>query len=268
MPAPFHREMTTPKPRRPPRSRIGCAGWTIPAAHAHLFGSGDSVLARYATRFDAVEINSSFYRPHQRKTYARWADSVPRDFRFSVKVPKVISHEQRLHRSGPELDRFVDEIGGLGAKLGGVLVQLPPSLAFDARVAGNFFAMLRRRLSARIACEPRHASWFTAAADALWTRHDVARVAADPALAAAARIAAGQGSWRYWRWHGSPRMYYSAYDDEALHALAVDVTATTPAKAEAWIIFDNTAHGHATADAARLQAMLAAKALRPAGRKR
>ncbi len=260
--------MTTARPRRNPRPRIGCAGWTIPAAHAHLFGAGDSVLARYATRFDAVEINSSFYRPHQRKTYARWAESVPRDFRFSVKVPKVITHEQRLQRSGPELDRFVDEIGGLGRKLGGVLVQLPPSLVFDARVAANFFAMLRRRLSAPIACEPRHASWFTAATDALWTRHDIARVAADPSLAAAARIAAGKGPWRYWRWHGAPRMYYSGYDEEALRALAVDVEATTPGKSEAWIIFDNTAHGHATADAARLQAMLAATTPRPAGRKR
>ena len=260
--------MTTARPRRNPRPRIGCAGWTIPAAHAHLFGAGDSVLARYATRFDAVEINSSFYRPHQRKTYARWAESVPRDFRFSVKVPKVITHEQRLQRSGPELDRFVDEIGGLGRKLGGVLVQLPPSLVFDARVAANFFAMLRRRLSAPIACEPRHASWFTAAADALWARHDIARVAADPSLAAAARIAAGCGPWRYWRWHGAPRMYYSGYDEEALRALAVDVEATTPGKSEAWIIFDNTAHGHATADAARLQAMLAAMTPRPTGRKR
>ena len=248
--------MTTPGPRRTPRLRIGCAGWTIPAAHAHLFGAGDSVLARYATRFDAVEINSSFYRPHQRKTYERWAATVPRDFRFSVKVPKLITHEQRLQRSGPELDRFVDEIGGLGRKLGGVLVQLPPSLVFDARVAANFFTMLRRRLSARIACEPRHASWFTAYAEALWARYDIARVAADPSLAAAARVAAGRGPWRYWRWHGAPRMYYSAYDDQALRALAVDVEAATPAKAEAWIIFDNTAHGHATADAARLRQML------------
>lgn len=237
--------------------RIGCAGWSIPAEHRHLFGPGDSGLARYATRFDAVEINSSFYRPHQRKTYQRWADTVPPDFRFSVKAPKAITHEQRLERSGAALDRFVDEIEGLGDKLGGVLVQLPPSLMFDARIAANFFAMLRRRVSAGIACEPRHASWFAAASDVLWERYGIARVGADPALHDEAAIAVGKGAWRYWRWHGSPRMYYSAYGEDRLQSLAAQVRTSTPARAEPWIIFDNTAQGHATADAARLQALLA-----------
>lgn len=247
------------KPPEPP-PRIGCAGWSIAAAHAHLFAAGESVLARYATRFDAVEINSSFYRPHQRKTYARWADAVPCDFRFSVKLPRLISHQQRLERSGAALDRFVDEIEGLGGKLAGVLVQLPPSLAFEARVATRFFGMLRRRLPAAIACEPRHASWFGSAAEPLWARHRITRVAADPAPAPTAGSVAGHGPWRYWRWHGAPRMYYSAYDDHALHALAEQVHACTPAGAEPWIIFDNTALGHATADAARLQALLGARA--------
>lgn len=237
--------------------RIGCAGWSIPAGHRALFGPGDSVLARYATRFNAVELNSSFYRPHQRKTYQRWADTVPGGFRFSVKMPKTITHELRLQNAGAELDRFVGEIEGLGEKLGGVLVQLPPSLVFDARIAANFFAMLRRRVSAGIACEPRHASWFGAAADAMWARHGIARVAADPAPVSEAGIAAGHGNWRYWRWHGSPRIYYSAYDDAALHSLAARVRADTPSGADPWIIFDNTAAGHAIADAVRLQAMLA-----------
>src|ERR1041385_8233570 len=105
---------------------IGCAGWSIPTAHARLFGDGGSMLARYATRFNAVEINSCFYRPHQRKTYQRWADSVPADFRFSVKIPKLISHELALRHSGAALDRFLGEVGGLSDKLAGVLLQMPP----------------------------------------------------------------------------------------------------------------------------------------------
>ena len=236
--------------------RIGCAGWAVPAAYAALFGPGDSVLARYATRFNAVEINSSFYRPHQHKTYVRWAGSVPRDFRFSVKMPKAITHENRLQRTGMALDRFVDEIGGLGNKLAGVLVQLPPSLALDARVASTFFAMLRRRLSANIACEPRHASWFTAKGDALWRQFDIARVAADPAIEAAARVPAGAGQWRYWRWHGAPRIYYSAYEEDALRALAAAIRESGANLAFSWVIFDNTALGHAVANAAWLQEYL------------
>lgn len=239
-----------------PRLRIGCAGWSIPSMHAGLFGGGGSALERYATRFDAVEINSSFYRPHQRKTYERWAQSVPPHFRFSVKVPRSITHDLRLRQAGPLLDAFLEQAGGLGDRLGCLLVQLPPSLAFEPRQAASFFAVLRRRWAGGVACEPRHASWFDGRADALWLRHQVARVAADPARVEAAQVAAGAGALRYWRWHGSPRIYYSAYDDDALQALAERVRGDTPAGIEPWVIFDNTAHGHAIPDAARLKRLL------------
>lgn len=131
--------------------RIGCAGWSIPSQHAHLFGEGDSHLARYATRFNVAEINSTFHRPHQPQPFERWAASVPVQFRFSAKLPKWITHEARLHGTGDALTAFLDSVAGLGPKLGGVLVQLPPSLAFAARVADRFFAMLRRRCPVR--CE-------------------------------------------------------------------------------------------------------------------
>lgn len=241
--------------RRRIRLRIGCAGWSIASAQRALFEDGASGLERYASRFDAVEINSSFHRPHRRETYERWAGAVPKNFRFSVKIPKAVSHEARLVGTGPLLDAFLDQARGLGPKLGCVLLQLPPSLAFDARVAATFFAMLRRRWDGAIACEPRHASWFGAAADTVWQRHRIARVGADPALCGEARHSAGTHALRYWRWHGSPRVYYSAYDEEAIQAMAADVLADTSGSgsvnAEAWVIFDNTAHGHAVPNALR-----------------
>ena len=245
--------------RPPPAVRVGCAGWSIPSRHAHLFGEGESHLARYATRFDVVEINSTFHRPHERRTFERWAASVPAGFRFSAKLPKWITHEARLQGSGDALTEFFESVAGLGAKLGGVLVQLPPSLAFDARLADRFFAMLRRRCAVRIACEPRHASWFEPAVDGLWNRYEIARVAADPAPVPRAANPGGAGAtarWRYWRWHGAPRMYYSRYEDQVLQALAQVVAREGRARAPAWCIFDNTAHGHAVDDAARLQACL------------
>src|SRR5690606_40681641 len=104
------------------RIRIGCAGWSIPGRYAGLFGEGDSALARYAMRFDVAEINSSFYRPHQRGTWQRWAATVPRGFRFSVKLPQEISHELGLRGAGPALDRFLAQVDGLGGRLGGFLL--------------------------------------------------------------------------------------------------------------------------------------------------
>src|SRR5256885_13730988 len=86
-----------PPPNLCPRSiHVGCAGWSVRADHASHFPAEGSHLQRYAGRFAAVEINTSFYRPHRPATYARWAASVPSDFRFSVKVPKEITHKRRL----------------------------------------------------------------------------------------------------------------------------------------------------------------------------
>src|SRR5690606_36914074 len=196
------------------RIRTGCAGWSIGTPQRGLFDDGPSMLARYATRFDIAEVNSSFYRPHRRETWRRWADSVPAGFRFSAKMPRAISHELRLRGAGPALDRFLSEVEGLGGKLGGLLLQLPPSLVFDARSASAFFRMLRRRTGLPVACEPRHASWFDAPADALLLQQAILRVAADPArLPAAAFPGGATADWTYRRWHGSPRMYYSRYDD-------------------------------------------------------
>jgi len=248
--------LTVPAPD--PNFRVGCAGWSILSRHGAHFDAGASHLARYATRFDVVEINSSFYRPHAAETYARWAASVPARFRFSVKMPKTITHEARLHGVGPLLSPFTDSIAGLGRKLGGILVQLPPSLAFDPRVANTFFAMLRRRVDIPVACEPRHASWFDPRADTTWQRYDISRVAADPSIMAEAARPGGAGRWGYWRWHGSPRMYYDAYGEERLITLADALRGIASRGRPAWCIFDNTAGGHALADAVRLQQLLAA----------
>jgi uncharacterized protein YecE (DUF72 family) len=243
--------------------RIGCAGWAIASHHAPRFGDGGSVLARYATRLSVVEINSTFYRSHRPDTYARWAAAVPRNFRFSVKLPKAITHDARLIASGRAIAAFAAEVAGLGDKLGGVLVQLPPSLTFDARAAGAFFRQLRGRFQVPIACEPRHPSWFEPRTEALWQRHDIARVAADPPKPEGAGTPGDAGQWRYWRLHGAPHMYYSAYDEARIAAIAQALIASVGRNRPAWCIFDNTAHSHAIANALQLQEKLSR---RPIGR--
>ena len=236
--------------------RIGCAGWSIPTACADRFEGGASHLARYASRFDCVEINSSFHRSHRVQTYERWAATVPEHFRFSVKLPKTIMHEARLVAVDALVAQFAAEVAGLGHKLGGILVQLPPSLVHEPRIANAFFRLLRKSFDVPLACEPRHASWFAAGIDAFWKRHNLARVAADPARPAEASEPGPFGPWRYWRWHGSPRMYYSAYDNTRLEALARELTARVQDGRDAWCIFDNTAAGHAIGSALRMRALL------------
>lgn len=235
--------------------RIGTAGWSIPKRHAAAFPVSGSHLARYAQRFNAVEINSSFSRPHRRKTYERWAASVPEDFAFAVKAPRAITHEARLVGTKAMLDRFLDEAAGLGAKLGPLLFQLPPSLPFEGRGAGAFLRLLRARHAGPVVLEPRHASWFAPAADRLLAKHHVARAAADPARVPDAAAFGGWTGLRYMRLHGSPRMYYSDYDERAIARYAARLGAET---GEAWCIFDNTTLGAATGNALALQAILPA----------
>jgi uncharacterized protein YecE (DUF72 family) len=237
-----------------PPLRVGTAGWSVPSRYAAEMPPGNSHLERYARRLDAAEINSSFHRPHQRKTYERWAQSAPAGFRFSVKLPKAISHEQGLADCGALLDRFMIEVAGLGDKLGVLLLQLPPKFAFEKRVAGRFFRDLRRRIDVPVACEPRHASWFTPDVSDWLARHRVARVAADPAPAPGAGEPAGWDGLAYYRWHGSPRIYYSDYDAAALAALGPRLEAQRRRGAAVWCIFDNTASGAALGNALALTA--------------
>jgi len=239
--------------------RVGCAGWGVASGKAEIFGAGDSVLERYSTRFTAVEINSSFTRAHQRRTYERWACSVPAGFHFSVKVPRAVTHTARLQGIRDLLRPFLEQVNGLGDKLGCLLVQLPPSLAFDPDVALAFFTELRQLTSTSVACEPRHPSWFTGEVDATLSEHRVGRVAADPAITPAAAVPGGFPGTRYYRWHGSPRTYYSGYSTEALQTLA-GAARTAPADCSPWVIFDNTAVGAALENAFQLSSILGSSA--------
>ena len=230
---------------------VGVAGWSIRKEHIDLFAKDGTHLQRYASRFDAVEINSSFYQSHQRDTYARWAKSVQAKFRFAVKAPKFLTHERCLEETGEPLAQFVHEIGGLGKKLGCVLVQLPPGLAYDPRTVETFFSKLRARYRGPLVCEPRHPTWFSGAADRRLEAHGVGRVGADPPCADAGDQPAASMRVIYYRLHGSPQMYYSSYPDEYLDCLAQRLRAIR--KTPVWCIFDNTARGAATLNAIDLR---------------
>ena len=231
--------------------RVGTAGWSIPRASARHFGAAGTHLRRYSRRLSCAEINSSFYRPHASATYAKWRDSTPPGFRFAVKLPRTITHERCLANAREPLVAFLDQIQGLAEKRGPVLVQLPPSLDFDESVVTRFFELVRGLYHGAIVCEPRHATWFTPAADSLLKAFAVARVAANPPPVPSA---ADPGAWSglaYFRLHGSPRKYWSRYDEDFLTTLATAIRQVVSAD-EVWCVFDNTASGAAAANALEL----------------
>jgi uncharacterized protein YecE (DUF72 family) len=234
---------------------VGTAGWSIPRASADRCPNDGTHLQRYSRVFNCVEINSSFHRPHAMTTYAKWASSTPPDFRFAVKIPRVITHDQQLRRARVPLHRFLTEIAGLGHRRGPLLVQLPPSLSFDARVAARFFELVRADYDGLLVCEPRHETWCSGPADALLIRFKVARVAADPPPTVGAELAGGWMGIVYYRLHGVPRKYWSKYDAGYIGALGQAIRSGPPS-VDVWCVFDNTASGAALENAWELHKVL------------
>jgi uncharacterized protein YecE (DUF72 family) len=240
----------------PSLARIGTAGWSLDRRAFPGQRQGTSGLQRYAEYFDTVEINSTFYRLPRAATLERWRDCTPRGFEFTLKVPKAITHEAGLVGVSSEVRELCLLVAHLGPKLGPLLVQLPPSLELDADVARRFFRRLCALAPAPVVCEPRHLSWFTPRAEELLQRLEVARVAADPARCGAASVPGAASSIQYHRWHGSPRMYFSAYEAGVVQSFARQVVAGVARGARVYGIFDNTALGAAAIDARALQRLL------------
>lgn len=238
---------------------IATAGWSVSSRWADAAPGPGTHLERYARALPAVEIDSSFYRPHRPETYTRWAASVPAGFRFAVKLPRTVTHDRRLRDAEEPLERFLGEVAHLGDRLGPLLVQLPPSLRFDAGVAGAFFTRLRSVFTGAVVCEPRHRSWFAPGPEALLAGHAVARVAADPQPAAGAGEPGGWPGLVYWRLHGSPVMYHSDYPPDTLDAMA-DRLRAEAAERPVWCVFDNTADGHALGNALAVRDLIASAA--------
>lgn len=239
---------------------IGCAGWSLSRSTSEGFPAEGTHLERYAAIFRATEINSSFHRPHRVTTYQKWAASVGDEFRFAVKIPKTITHLQRLVDAEDLLETFLAEVSGLGDRLGCLLVQIPPSLEFDAVVAEKFFTTLRDRMRGDVFFEPRHRTWFDESSTRMLEALRIGRVAADPAIIPEAGQPGGWTESVYFRLHGSPQIYYSSYDTAYLDALVIKLLEQAREKSRVWCIFDNSIRGSATLNALYLVKKISATA--------
>jgi uncharacterized protein YecE (DUF72 family) len=202
-------------------------------------------LAFYAERFRTVELNAPFYRLPPARTFERWADLVPTDFRFAVKVSRFLTHVLRLRDPEEPMTRLMERCTALGGRLGPLLLQLPP----DMEAAPERLARVLERVphGVAMAVEPRHASWWSDEVAEVLRAHASALCWADrrgpisPSWATA--------DWRYVRYHegrGHPRPCYRP--DELspwLHRLREDAPRTT----DAWVYFNNDPAGCAIVDA-------------------
>ena len=220
---------------------VATAAWSIPKKMADQFAREGSGLNRYASVFDGVEINSTFYRRHKASTFARWAESVPDSFRFAIKVPKEITHVRAMKDIAEPFETFLEDIAALGEKRGPLLCQLPPSLAFDAEVLHTALQTMRDADNGPIVIEVRHKSWASAEALDLLKSYAIDRVLADPAPVWPAEDF--ERPPKYVRLHGKPKIYYSSYTDEEIRSFSKLLAH------DSWCVFDNTASGAAIENA-------------------
>jgi uncharacterized protein YecE (DUF72 family) len=208
-------------------------------------------LAWYAGRFRTVELNNPFYRPPSPQTWARWAAAVPDDFRFAVKVIRVVSHYRRLRGTAEPMAAFLEQASLLGPRLGPLLVQLPPQFHLDQRALEAFLAELPR--SYRWVLEVRHPSWQVPAVYQALAAAGVAlcvpvggRVQPDLVTTAA---------FTYLRMHQG-QAAGGGFAHEELNGWARRVRAVARSGKDVFVYFNNDRGGHAPRDAGHLRQIL------------
>jgi uncharacterized protein YecE (DUF72 family) len=236
--------------------RIGCSGWQYKHWRGAFYPAdlpASRWLRHYASQFDTVEINNTFYRLPEATAFAAWKRAVPPGFLYAVKASRFLTHMKRLKDPAEPLDRLFSRARTLGRALGPVLYQLPPRWHVDLDRLDLFVRALPPRR--RHAIEFRDPSWYTADVFALLARHRVALCVHDMAGSATGRVAVGP--FIYARFHG-PQKYNGRYDDETLDVWAGWLARQHEQGKPIYCYFNNDIGGHAPRDAGRLRARLAA----------
>lgn len=229
---------------------IGTAGWSIPKDYSESFPPEGSHLKRYSQTFNMVEINSSFYREHQAKTYSRWKDEVQDEFRFSVKLAQKLIHECEFRPKAKELKESLENILHLEEKLGVILIQTPGKMGLHLKNAERFYKLIRKTYDGPLAIEPRNTEWISKESQKLLKDYGISKVIADPErCAGGGKTILKTGGLIYYRLHGSPIIYRSSYSKSYLENLAMQMKK----QKNVWCVFDNTSFGVATQNALDLK---------------
>jgi len=238
--------------------RVGCSGWQYKHWRGNFYPT-ELPLKRwfehYASVFDTVEINNSFYRLPEAATFAGWADRAPRGFLFAVKASRFLTHMKKLKDPEEPLERFFSRARALGRHLGPVLYQLPPGWKLDWERLEHFLHLLPRGV--RHVIEFREPSWHTPEVYALLERHRVSLCIHDMPGSATGRLRVGPCV--YVRFHGASGRYNGSYPDERLADWAGWLQQSAATGAEVYAYFNNDVGGHAPRNAVTLRRHLEAK---------
>lgn len=234
---------------------IGTSGWH----YKHWVGdfyperhSPAKMFPWYAREFHTVEINNSFYRLPEEKTFQNWKESAPPGFIFAVKASRFIMHIKRLKDVKDSVDLLLARAAALGSTFGPVLFQLPPRWKLNLDRLADFLAILPK--DHRFVVEFRDESWNTTEVYKLLRRHNVALCIHDwREMPWPKELTA---DFTYIRFHGSGSCYGGNYPDEHLRQWADRIRSWQPQLREVFVYFNNDIGGHAIRNARSLREML------------
>lgn len=230
---------------------VGTSGWQYAHWRGTLYPPGlpqRRWLELYGESFGTVENNNAFYRLPARSTFESWADRTPAGFVMAVKASRFLTHMKRLKDPEEPVDRLLAAAGGLGGKLGPILLQLPPNLAVDA---GRLAGCLRRFPDrVRVAVEPRHPSWWTGEVRGVLERYGAALCWADR-LGRSLTPLWRTADWGYLRLHEGAATPWPGYGDRALRSWTRRIGATWDGDRDTYVYFNNDQAGAAVRDAVR-----------------
>jgi uncharacterized protein YecE (DUF72 family) len=238
------------------QARIGTSGWSYRHWREVFYPAGLAQrrwLEHYTAEFDTVELNATFYRLPVEQTFNGWQKRSPEGFLFAVKAPRAITHVKKLADCEDQLSRFCSRARLLAARLGPLLVQLPPRSACDIARLAAFLSHVPGNL--RLAFEFRDQSWLCEPVFSLLREHNAAlvRVSAPRFPDAAVSTA----DFQYLRMHGEKRLYSSKYSRETLGRWADWIAEWTSHGQDVHVYFNNDAHGYAIEDARVLRSLVA-----------
>lgn len=238
---------------------VGTSGWSYKhwkniVYPEHVRPGG--YLSFLATEFNAVEINTSFYRLPKPETIRQWIQSTPATFRFCPKMSRYLTQMKKLNDPEEPLERFFTLFNPMKKYLGPVLIQLPPNLGFHLGKTEYLFNILKEKYGRfKIALEPRHKSWLNAQAINLLKRFQITWVFADSGgrFPMAEEITARD---IYIRFHGPDGSYATSYTQDALEVYADKCFRWSAEGHRLWLFFNNDIHGYAVENARTIKKIL------------
>jgi uncharacterized protein YecE (DUF72 family) len=241
--------------------RVGTSGWSYQDwAQGVFYPKGvrsGKWLEYYATQFDCVELNASFYRMPQEQTIKDWQKRVPEHFKFCPKMSRFITQLKKLHDVELPLSTFFERFDNIKSNLGPVLIQLPPSLGFHRERAEHFFQLLKPHCDYRFALEVRHKTWLGEEALGLLRQYDIALVISQ-SDGRFPYSEAATADFMYLRFHGPGALYASDYVQEMLADYAHKIKTWLKESRAAWAFFNNDFFAYAVKNARQLREMVEA----------